>query len=79
MGRNGPMRPMKLRSHLLLLTLGSLLPIVVFTIVAGWMLLMGLSGSSLSIEQTLWLMGAGVFLLRAEAQPLPQQMVPAHS
>lgn len=54
------MRPMKLRSHLLLLTLGTLLPILVFTLVAGWMLLMGLSGSSLSIEQTLWLMGAGV-------------------
>jgi signal transduction histidine kinase/CheY-like chemotaxis protein len=54
------MRPMKLRSHLVLLTLGTLLPIVVFTIVAGWMLLEGLSESSLSVAQTLWLMGAGV-------------------
>src|SRR4051812_26917141 len=54
------MRPMKLRSHLVLLTLGTLLPIVVFTGVAGWMLLAGLSKSSLSLDQTLWLMGAGV-------------------
>jgi signal transduction histidine kinase/CheY-like chemotaxis protein len=54
------MRPMKLRSHLLLLTLGTLLPVVVFAAIAGWMLLAGLSESALSADETVWLMGAGV-------------------
>jgi signal transduction histidine kinase/CheY-like chemotaxis protein len=54
------MRPMKLRSHLLLLTLGTLLPIVVFAALAGWMLLVGLPGSALSTQDTVWLLGAGV-------------------
>src|SRR5688572_25012210 len=54
------MRPMKLRSHLLLLTLGTLLPIVVFAVLAGWMLLAGLQGSSLNAAETVWLMGLGV-------------------
>jgi signal transduction histidine kinase/ActR/RegA family two-component response regulator len=54
------MRPMKLRSHLLLLTLGTLLPIVVFAAIAGWMLLVGLQDSSLDATETVWLMGAGV-------------------
>jgi signal transduction histidine kinase/ActR/RegA family two-component response regulator len=54
------MRPMKLRSHLLLLTLGTLLPIVVFAAIAGWMLLAGLQESALGAAETVWLMGAGV-------------------
>ena len=54
------MRPMKLRSHLLLLTLGTLLPIVVFAAIAGWMLLAGLESSALGAAETVWLMGAGV-------------------
>jgi signal transduction histidine kinase/ActR/RegA family two-component response regulator len=54
------MRPMKLRSHLLLLTLGTLLPIVVFAAIAGWMLLAGLQESVLNTAETVWLMGAGV-------------------
>jgi signal transduction histidine kinase/CheY-like chemotaxis protein len=35
------MRPMKVRTHLLLLTLGSLLPLVVLAAAAGWMLATG--------------------------------------
>src|SRR5688572_20257558 len=54
------MRPMKLRSHLLLLTLGTLLPIVIFAAIAGWMLLAGLQESVLNTAETVWLMGAGV-------------------
>ncbi len=54
------MRPMKLRSHLLLLTLGTLLPIVVFAALAGWMLLAGPHDSVLNTAETVWLMGAGV-------------------
>ena len=36
------MRPLKLRTHLLLLVLGTLFPIVVFAAIAGWMLLVDL-------------------------------------
>jgi len=54
------MRPMKLRSHLLLLTLGTLLPVVVFAAIAGWMLLADPPASVLGTNETVWLMGAGV-------------------
>jgi signal transduction histidine kinase/ActR/RegA family two-component response regulator len=54
------MRPLSLRAHLLLLTLGTLLPVVVFAGIAGWMLLAGLPASVLGTEDTVWLMAAGV-------------------
>ena len=55
------MRPLKLRTHLLLLTLGMLLPIVVFAAIAGWLLLVDLPPSSaLNITGTVWLIGAGI-------------------
>jgi len=55
------MRPMKLRSHLVLLTLGTLFPVVAFAVVAGWMLLVDLPPSSaLDVTETVWLMGAGI-------------------
>jgi signal transduction histidine kinase len=54
------MRPMKLRSHLLLLTLGTLLPVVVFAAIAGWMLLADPPESVLGTTETVWLMAAGV-------------------
>src|SRR5262245_33126822 len=54
------MRPMKLRSHLLLLTLVALFPVVLFAAVGGWLLIVGLSDSVLSAPETVWLMGTGV-------------------
>ncbi|HEX6692443.1 MAG TPA: hybrid sensor histidine kinase/response regulator [Burkholderiales bacterium] len=52
---------MKLRSHLLLLTLGTLLPVVVFVAVAGWLLLVDLPpDSALDVTGTVGLIGAGV-------------------
>src|SRR6185369_16513699 len=54
------MRPLSLRAHLLLLTLGTLLPVVVFAGIAGWMLLAGLPASPMSTEDTVRLMAAGV-------------------
>src|SRR4029077_17427846 len=54
------MRPMKLRSQLLLLTLGALLPVVLFAAVGGWLLIAGLSDSVLTARETVWLMGAGI-------------------
>src|SRR5262245_51126307 len=55
------MRPLKLRTHLLLLTLGTLLPIVVFAAIAGWMLLVDLPASAaIDTTGTVWLMGAGI-------------------
>jgi signal transduction histidine kinase/ActR/RegA family two-component response regulator len=54
------MRPMKLRSHLLLLTLGTLLPVVVFAAIAGWLLLVDPPAAVLDMTETVWLMSAGV-------------------
>ena len=55
------MRPLRLRSHLLLLTLGTLLPVVVFAAIAAWLLLVDLPPSSaLDLTATVWLIGAGV-------------------
>src|SRR5262245_16941045 len=55
------MRPMKLRTQLLLLTLGTLLPVVVFAAIAGYMLLVDLPPTaSLDTIETVWLMGAGI-------------------
>ena len=54
------MRPMKVRSQLLLLTLVALLPVVLFAAVGAWLLIAGLSDSVLTARETVWLMGAGV-------------------
>ena len=47
------MRPMKVRTHLLLLNLGSLVPLIVLTTAAGWMLA---TGTPVLAEQTVALM-----------------------
>ncbi len=52
------MRPMRLRTHLLLLALGSLLPLVVLAAAAGWILA---TGAQVITHDTLWLLAFGSF------------------
>ena len=55
------MRPLKLRTHLLLLVLGTLFPIVVFAAIAGWMLLVDLpQAAPVDTTGTVSLMAAGI-------------------
>jgi signal transduction histidine kinase/ActR/RegA family two-component response regulator len=52
------MRPMKLRSHLLLLGLGTVLPLVVVAAAAGWVFA---TGTPVNEHEMAWLIAVGVF------------------
>jgi signal transduction histidine kinase/CheY-like chemotaxis protein len=62
------MRPMKLRSHLLLLSLGTVLPLLVVAIAAGWVFA---SGAAVNEEEMAWLIVLGVFGTSCFAALLP--------
>ncbi len=51
------MRPMKLRSHLLLLTLGTVFPLVVVAVAAGWFFA---TGTPVNADDMTWLIVLGV-------------------
>jgi signal transduction histidine kinase/ActR/RegA family two-component response regulator len=62
------MRPMKLRSHLLLLSLGTVLPLVVVALAAGWVFA---SGAPVNEDEMAWLIALGVFGTLCFAALLP--------
>ena len=62
------MRPMKLRSHLLLLSLGTVLPLLVVALAAGWVFA---SGATVNEEEMAWLIVLGVFGTLCFAALLP--------
>jgi signal transduction histidine kinase/ActR/RegA family two-component response regulator len=62
------MRPMKLRSYLLLLSLGTALPLVVIALAAGWVFA---SGAPVHEDEMAWLIVLGVFGTLCFAALLP--------
>src|SRR5512145_1587904 len=62
------MRPMKLRSHLLLLTMGTVLPLVVVAAAAGWIFA---TDAPVNDQEMAWLIVLGVFGTLCFAALLP--------